>query len=321
MNEPLPVTPGDVEEAAQRLLGVAHRTPVLTSRHVDQQLDAKVFFKCENFQRAGAFKIRGAYNALSKLGAERAQGVVTFSSGNHAQAIALAASIWGVRATIVMPDDAPFTKLAATRGYGAEVILYKRGEGDRDLIASQYIREHGGTLIPPFDHRDVIAGQGTVAAELIDEVGTLDFLFVPIGGGGLISGCSIASAQRAPNCKIIGVEPATGNDAQQTLRTGKLVKIPVPKTIADGAQTQCIGQIVLPIVQAHVDDILTVTDEQLQYQMRFFAERMKIIVEPTGCLAAAAATSRQMDLKGSRVGVVVTGGNVDLSQFCRYLAG
>jgi threonine dehydratase len=321
MNGPtLPVTYADIEAAGDRLAGHAHRTPVLTSRQFDARAGAKVFFKCENFQRVGAFKFRGAYTALAALTPEaRRHGVVTFSSGNHAQAVALAGKLLGIRATIVMPDDAPALKLSATRGYGAEVILYRKGVEDREVIASRYVRENGATLIPPYDHRDVIAGQGTLAKELFEDVGTLDALFVCVGGGGVISGCAIAAARLAPQCRVYGVEPEAGNDAQQSLRSGKIVHIDVPDTIADGAQTQHVGQLTFPIMRRHVTDMLTVNDDQLRAQMRFFAERMKMLVEPTGCLAAAAVMNRIVDVKGLRVGVVVTGGNVDLAQFCRYV--
>ena len=311
----------NVAAAAEAIRGVATRTPVLTSRHVDERVGAQVFFKCENFQRAGAFKFRGAYHALSRLSpAQRRSGVVAFSSGNHAQAVALAARLLDMAATIVMPSDAPPAKLAATRGYGAEVILYDRLQGDREAIARGLIAERGGTLIAPFDNADVIAGQGTVAKELIEEVGPLDLLFVCVGGGGLISGCALAAAQLSPQCKLIGVEPEAGNDAQQSLRSGHIVRIPVPQTIADGAQTPALGQLTFPIMQRLVTDIVTVSDAQLRAQMRRFALRMKIIVEPTGCLAAAAVMEQLVPLRGKRVGVVVSGGNADPAMLCASLS-
>jgi threonine dehydratase len=307
----------DIEAAAQAIAGVAHRTPVMSSRHVDEGLGAQVFFKCENFQRVGAFKFRGAYNALSRFDADqRRRGAIAFSSGNHAQAVAHAAQLLGMPAVIVMPQDAPATKLAATRGYGAEVILYDRATGDREAIARDLVATRGGTLIPPFDHADVIAGQGTVAKELFEEVGELDYLFVCVGGGGLLAGCALAAAQLAPACRVIGVEPDAGNDAQQSLRSGRIVRIPVPETIADGAQTTAVGALTFPIMQRLVSDIVTVSDAQLRAQMRFFATRMKIVVEPTGCLAAAAALNGSLPLRGRRVGVVVSGGNVELSMLC-----
>ena len=307
----------DIEAAAQAIAGIAHRTPVMSSRQVNEGLGAQVYFKCENFQRVGAFKFRGAYNALSRFdAAQRRRGAIAFSSGNHAQAVAHAAQLLGMPAVIVMPQDAPATKLAATRGYGAEVILYDRATGDREAIARDLVATRGGTLIPPFDHADVIAGQGTVARELFEEVGELDYLFVCVGGGGLIAGCALAAAQLAPACRVIGVEPEAGNDAQQSLRSGRIVRIPVPQTIADGAQTTAVGELTFPIMQRLVSDIVTVSDEQLRAQMRFFATRMKIVVEPTGCLAAAAALNGSLPLRGRRVGVVVSGGNVELSMLC-----
>lgn len=311
----------DVVAAAAAIRGVASRTPVLTSRYVDESVGASVYFKCENFQRVGAFKFRGAYNALSRLSdSQRRSGVVAFSSGNHAQAVALAARLLGMPATIVMPIDAPPAKLAATRGYGAEVILYDRVNEDREALAQHLVAERGGTLIAPFDNAHVIAGQGTVAKELIEEVGALDYLFVCVGGGGLISGCALAAAELSPGCKVIGVEPEAGNDAQQSLRSGRIVRIAVPQTIADGAQTPALGKLTFPIMQRLVSDIVTVSDEQLLAQMRLFATRMKIIVEPTGCLAAAAVTNRLVPMQGKRVGVVVSGGNADPSIICASLA-
>lgn len=316
----LPVNYDDITNAAKRLEGIAHRTPVLTSRQADEAANAKLFFKCENFQRVGAFKFRGAYNAISSLSnAQKEKGVVAFSSGNHAQAMALASSLLNVSATIVMPSDAPAIKLAATRAYAANVVLYDRAREKRELIAAELVNQHGLTLIPPYDHCDVIAGQGTAAKELIEEVGPLDYLLVPVGGGGLISGSAIAAAHLSPDCSVIGVEPEAGNDAQQSFRKKEIVSIDLPNTIADGAQTQFIGKLVLPILLAHVKDIITVSDKQLCKQMRFFAERMKIIVEPTGCLAAASALNRLIDFKGARVGIIVSGGNVDMNLFCEYM--
>lgn len=316
-----PVSYADLVSAAQRLQGYAHHTPVLTSRQADEIAGASLFFKCENFQRAGAFKFRGAFNAIGRLGEiERQKGVVAFSSGNHAQAVALAAHMLGLSATVVMPSDAPAIKLAATGSYGAEVVLYDRNLEDREAIASRLVHQRGMVLIPPYDHRDVIAGQGTAAKELIEEVGALDYLFVCVGGGGLVSGSAIAAAHLSPGCVIIGVEPEAGNDAQRSFQSGQIVTIPVPETIADGARTQSIGQLAFPIMQAHVKEIVTVTDDQLRKQMRFFAERMKIIVEPTGCLAAAAVFNHIPDVTGARVGVIVSGGNVDPELFSQTIA-
>jgi threonine dehydratase len=316
------ISHADVEAAAQRLAGVARRTPVMTSRTADERSGATLFFKCENFQRMGAFKFRGAYNALVQFSAEqRRAGVIAFSSGNHAQAIALSARLLGMPATIVMPRDAPQIKITATRGYGAEVVLYDRYTEDREEIGRRLAAERGMTLIPPFDHPHVMAGQGTAALELIEDAGTLDVLLVCLGGGGLLSGCAVAARHRLPDCRVIGVEPEAGNDVQQSLRRGELVHIDVPQTIADGAQTQQAGRLTFPVIQALVADVVTVTDAQLVATMRFFAERMKIVVEPTGCLAAAAALEGALDVRGKRVGIIVSGGNVDLGRYAKLLSG
>ena len=311
----------DVVAAAGRLAGIAHHTPVLTSRTINAELGAEMFFKCENLQRMGAFKFRGAYNALAHVdAAQRKAGVLAFSSGNHAQGIALAARELGMPATIVMPQDAPASKVAATQGYGATVVFYDRYTEDREQITRDLAERNGLTVIPPYDHADVLAGQGTAAKELFEEVGPLDAFFVCLGGGGLLSGSALATRALSPNTKLYGVEPAAGNDGQQSFRSGSIVHIDTPKTIADGAQTQNLGNITFPIIQRDVDDILTVTDEQLVDSMRFFAERMKLIVEPTGCLGFAAARAMRDELKGQRVGVLISGGNVDLARFCALLA-
>ena len=310
----------DVVAAAARLEGHAHRTPVMRSKTIDRELDAQIFFKCENLQRMGAFKFRGAFNALSKFDErQRRAGVVTFSSGNHAQAIALSASLLGIAATIVMPNDAPAAKVAATRGYGGTVIEYDRYTEDREQIGRALAEERGMTLIPPYDHPDVIAGQGTAAKELFDEVGTLDTLLVCLGGGGLLAGSALATRALSPQCKLYGVEPEAGNDGQQSLRAGAIVHIETPKTIADGAQTQHLGNYTFAIIRRDVDDILTASDAQLIDAMRFFATRMKLIVEPTGCLGLAAARAIKSQLQGQRVGVIISGGNVDLERFCALL--
>lgn len=310
----------DIEAARERLRGVAHRTPVLTSRSADARTGARLFFKCENLQRTGAFKFRGAYNALAQFSPEqRARGVVAFSSGNHAQAIALAAQLLGIPATIVMPQDAPPIKIEATRGYGAEVVFYDRYREDREAIGRALAAERGLTLIPPFDHPHVMAGQGTAAAELIEDVGALDALVVCVGGGGLISGCAVAAKHLAPECRVIGVEPEAGNDVQLSLAAGRIVHIDVPATIADGAQTQHAGQLTFPVIQALVAEIVTVPDAALVRAMRFFAERMKLVVEPTGALAAAAVFER-LSLAGRRVGVIVSGGNVDCARYAQLLS-
>ena len=311
----------DVAAAAQRLAGVAHRTPVMTSRTADALCGGTLFFKCENLQRMGAFKFRGAYNALAQFTPEqRRAGVIAFSSGNHAQAIALSARLLGMPAAIVMPKDAPQMKIDATRGYGAEVLLYDRYTENREALGAKIAEERGMTLIPPYDHPHVMAGQGTAALELIDEVGALDLLFVCVGGGGLISGCATAAKHRLPDCAVVGVEPEAGNDVQQSLERGEIVHIDVPRTIADGAQTQHAGRYTFPVIQALVDKVVTVTDDQLVKTMRFFGERMKIVVEPTGCLGAAAALDNVVDVRGKRVGVILSGGNIDLRRYAELVA-
>lgn len=310
----------DVVAAANRLAGHAHRTPVLRSRVADALLGAEVAFKCESFQRSGAFKFRGAFNALSRFTtAQRRAGVVAFSSGNHAQAIALSAQLLGMPATIVMPHDTPAIKLAATRGYGAEVVIYDRFTEDREAIGRALASERGQTLIPPFDHPDVIAGQGTAAKELIDEAGPLDYLFVPMGGGGLVSGSALAARALAPHCKVYGVEPEAGNDGQRSFRSGAIVHIATPRTIADGAQTQHLGQLTFAIIRRELADVLTASDAHLIEAMQFFAERMKLVVEPTGCLGFAAARHAGLPLRGKRVGIVISGGNIGLPRYGELL--
>jgi threo-3-hydroxy-L-aspartate ammonia-lyase len=310
----------DVAAAARRLDGVAHRTPVVTSSTADANTGAQLFFKCENLQRMGAFKFRGAYNALAQFtDAQRRSGVLAFSSGNHAQAIALAARLLGMPAAIVMPNDAPQIKIDATRGYGAQVVLYDRYTENREALAARLAEERGMTLIPPYDHPHVMAGQGTAALELIDEAGPLDLVLMPVGGGGLISGCATGVRARLPDCAVIGVEPAAGNDVQQSLARGEIVHIDVPRTIADGAQTQHAGRYTFPVIQALVEQVVTATDAQLVAAMRFFGERMKLIVEPTGCLGAAAAFEGAVDVRGKRVGVILSGGNIDLARYAALL--
>ena len=311
----------DVVAAARRIEGHAHRTPVLTSRTVDENLEAHVFFKCENLQRMGAFKFRGAFNALSKFSpAQRRAGVVAFSSGNHAQAIALSARLLGIPATIVMPHDAPAAKVAATKGYGGQVVVYDRFKEDREQIGRDLADKNGLTLIPPYDHPDVLAGQGTAAKELFEQAGELDALFVPLGGGGLLSGCALATKAMSPECRIYGVEPEAGNDGQRSFRSGSIVHISTPNTIADGAQTQHLGNVTFPIIQRDVADVLTASDAELVECMSFLASRMKLIVEPTGCLGLAAAKQMKPALRGKRVGIVLSGGNVDLSRFASLVA-
>jgi len=321
MNQQSLPTYADVVAASERIAGVAHRTPVMTSRTANSELGAEVFFKCENLQRMGAFKFRGAYNALAKFDdQQRCAGVVAFSSGNHAQGIALSAQLSGIPATIIMPHDAPPSKIAATRGYGADVVLYDRYTQDREQIGRDLAQQRGMTLIPPYDHFDVIAGQGTAAKELFEEVGQLDALFVCLGGGGLLSGSALSTRALSPATKLYGVEPEAGNDGQQSFRSGSIVHIDTPKTIADGAQTQHLGNLTFPIIRRDVDDILTVSDEQLRAEMRFFAARMKLVVEPTGCLGLAAARAMKEQLQGQRVGVIISGGNVDVARYAELLA-
>lgn len=319
MTTPLP-TYDDVALAARVLEGVAHRTPVFSSRTLNTRLDAQIFFKCENFQRVGAFKFRGGYNALTNLTpGQRKAGVVAFSSGNHAQAVALAAKLHRVKATIVMPQDAPAAKKAATLAYGARVVEYDRYTQDREQITLDLMSREGLSLVPPFNHPDVIAGQGTTAKELFDEVGRLDQLYVCLGGGGLLSGCLLAAQGLSPDCAVYGVEPEQGNDGQRSLHEGQIVHIPTPHSIADGALSTALGTITFPIVQRYVHDILTVSDAQLIDAMRFFSERMKMVVEPTGCLGAAAVFGRAVPMQGQRIGVIISGGNVDLQAYAGFL--
>ncbi len=319
-DDTLPVVYPDVVAAAARLAGHANRTPVMTSRSVDERVGAQVFFKCENFQRMGAFKFRGAFNALSLLPeAQKQKGVVAFSSGNHAQAVALAGRLLGVPATIVMPDDAPAVKVAATRSYGAEILLYARAKSDREAIARGIAETRGVALIPPYDNAHIIAGQGTAAKELIEEVGPLDYLLVCCGGGGLLSGSAVAASALAPQCKTIGVEPEAGNDATLSFRTGKLHTVSNPVTVADGARTSSLGELTFPLIMHHVHDMLTVNDEELIRSMLYLWERMKIVIEPTGALAAAALLEGKLEAPGARIGVIISGGNVDLKAIARYL--
>jgi threonine dehydratase len=309
------ITIADIVDAHKRLTGVAHKTPVLTSRTIDRLVNSQVFFKCENFQRAGAFKFRGAYNALSQLSeSQKRRGVLTFSSGNHAGAIAISGQLLNIPTTIVMPDDAPSVKLAATRGYGAEVLLYKRAQMTREDLAQQLIKERQLTFIHPYDRPHVIAGQGTAAKELIEEVGELDLLLVCCGGGGLLSGCAIATKALSPRCKVIGVEPERADDATRSFHTKTLHTVHNPDTIADGARTPSLGKITFPIVLHYVDDMVTVSEEAIRRTMFFLWERMKIVVEPTGVLAAAALLSGVVKAPDARVGVIISGGNVNLQQ-------
>jgi threonine dehydratase len=309
----------DVLSAADCIGGIAHRTPVATSRLLNEACGAELFLKCENLQRVGAFKFRGAYNAVSRLSEdERRRGVITHSSGNHAQALALVCRLLGVKATIVMPQDAPAMKLAATRDYGAEIVVYDPTKETREAISGRLAAEHGYTLVPPYDHPHIVAGQGTAALELFQEVGELDYLFVPCGGAGLLSGCAIAAKALSPGCKVIGVEPAAGDDATQSFKTGVLHTVHNPQTIADGARTPYLGKITFPLVQQYVDDMMTVSDEDLVRTMYFVWTRMKLVAEPTGVLGLAAAYHHRYPVAGKRVGVVISGGNVDVSQAAEW---
>ena len=304
----------DVQSAAALLAGIAHRTPVLRSDTLDQRVNAQVLLKCENFQRMGAFKFRGAYNAMARLSeAQKQRGVLTHSSGNHAQAIALSGRLLDVRTTIVMPQDAPAVKLAATRGYGGNIVLYDRTQTTREQISAELLATHGYSFIPPFDHEHVIAGQGTAGLELLEEAADLDVLVVCLGGGGLLSGCAIAAKALRPNCMVIGVEPQAGNDGMQSLHAGKLIQFNNPDTIADGART-ALCERTLKLIQKHADDIVCVTDQELLATMFFLWERLKIVVEPTGALAVAASLHNKIEVKGKRVGAIISGGNVDLKQ-------
>ena len=306
------VTFDDIAGAHERIRAHAHRTPVLTSATIDALTGAKVLFKCENLQRMGAFKFRGAFNALSQLGPEqRKRGVLAFSSGNHAQAVALAGRILSIKTVIVMPEDAPKVKLDATRGYGGEVVVYRKGE-NREEVSARLVEERSLTLIPPFDHPHIIAGQGTAAKELIEDAGVLDALLVPCGGGGLLSGCAVAARRMLPDCRVVGVEPAAGDDATRSFKERRLVQIEVPDTIADGARTTSLGKLTLPLVLNNVSDMVTVTDKELLRSMFFLWERMKIVVEPTGALAFSALHHEKFQGKGLRLGVILSGGNVDL---------
>ncbi|MGI0493485.1 threo-3-hydroxy-L-aspartate ammonia-lyase [Alkalinema pantanalense CENA528] len=317
----LPLTYADLCAAADRLTGVTHRTPVLTSQQVNRRTGATVFFKCENFQQTGSFKFRGAYNALASLDpAQRQAGVIAYSSGNHGQALALAGQLLKTPVTIVMPSDAPAVKQAATRDYGADVILYDRATQSRETVTQELAETHGLTLIPPFDYVPTIAGQGTAAQELIQEVGTLDFLLVCVGGGGLISGCAIATKHLLPHCQVIGVEPKLADDATRSFQTGQLQRIERTNTIADGARTPSLGQLTFPIVLELVDDMVTVSDAAIARSMIYLWERLKIVVEPTGALAATALLEGVISQPGARIGVIVSGGNLDVQQVPKYLA-
>jgi len=315
----LSVSYTDVTMAASRLARIAHKTPVLTSKTVNQQTNSQVFFKCENFQRTGSFKFRGAYNAMAQLSvAQKQRGVLTFSSGNHAQAIALSGQLLSIPTTIVMPDDAPTVKQMATRDYGAKVILYNHQHTKREELAQKLASDRGLTLIPPYDHAHIIAGQGTAAKELIEEVGELDLLLVCCGGGGLLSGSAIASNALLPNCRVIGVEPAQADDATRSFHTKTLQTIEQANTIADGARTPYLGNITFPLILQHVHDMVTVSEDAIRRTLLFMWERLKIVVEPTGAVAAAALLEGIITASDARIGIIVSGGNVDLRQVDKF---
>ena len=318
----LPVVYADIEAAAQRLQGQANQTPVFTSRTVDERTQSQVFFKCENFQRTGSFKFRGAFNAMTQLSpTQKQQGVLAYSSGNHAQAIALCGKLLGIPTTIIMPSDSPTVKQAATKEYGAEIILYDRATADREVLTSQLAAKKGYTIIPPFDAPAVIAGQGTATKELIEEVGSLDYLLVCCGGGGLLSGSAIAAHSLSPNCKVIGVEPTAGDDAARSFHTKTLQTVTNPNTIADGARTPSLGSITFPLIMHYVHDMVTVTDEALLKTIKFFWERMKLLIEPKGALGAAALLEHVIYEPNKRIGVIVSGGNVDINQMSSLIKG
>lgn len=314
------VTYAQIEAAAQQLQGQANQTPVLTSRTVNERTQSQVFFKCENFQRTGSFKFRGAFNAMSQLTPEQKQrGVLAYSSGNHAQAIALCGKLLGIPSTIIMPSDSPAVKQAATQGYGAEIILYDRATADREILTSKLAAEKGYTIIPPFNHPAVIAGQGTATKELIEAVGPLDYLLVCCGGGGLLAGSAIAAHTLAPDCKVIGVEPATGDDATRSFHTKILQTSTHPNTIADGARTPSLGSLTFPLILSYVYDMVSVSDESLVKTLKFLWERMKLLIEPTGALAAAALLEGKVYHPKSRIGILISGGNVDIGQISRMI--
>ncbi|HTZ55646.1 MAG TPA: threo-3-hydroxy-L-aspartate ammonia-lyase [Candidatus Acidoferrum sp.] len=316
-----PLSFNDVVEAADRIRGVAHHTPTMTSATFNERTGAQLFFKCENLQRMGAFKFRGAYNRLAQLSErERSGGVVAYSSGNHAQGVALAAQLLGIPATIVMPRDAPESKLAATRGYGAEIVLYERSEENRAAIAQRLAQERGATIVPPYDDERIAAGAGTTALELLHDAGPLDVIVTPVGGGGLLAGCCIAAHGIDADIEIWGVEPQAGNDVQQSFARGERVLIDVPKTIADGLQTQSPGEVTFPIIKEHVAGVATVTDDELVEAMRLLFERMKLVVEPSGAAAFAAVLNERVPIRGKRVGIVLSGGNVDAARYASLLA-
>lgn len=319
---PPPITIDDVRDAAARLEGVAHRTPVLRSRTLDALAGAEVHVKCENFQRVGAFKFRGAYNAASRLTpGQLARGIATYSSGNHAQAVALAAKELGTTAVIVMPEDAPPSKRAATQGYGAEIVTYDRYTGDREAIAEALAAERGLTLIPPYEHPHVMAGQGTAALELLEETGELDLLLAPVGGGGLIAGSATVAKGLYPGIRVTGVEPEAGDDTKRSLEAGRRISIPVPHTIADGQALPTPGELTFSVNRRLVDGIVLVSDDEIRAAMRFAFERLKIVVEPSGATVLAALLTGRTGPPPRRIGVIVSGGNIGTARFAELCGG
>ncbi|MFC8868932.1 threo-3-hydroxy-L-aspartate ammonia-lyase [Streptomyces sp. NPDC057148] len=315
-----PVTFADVRDAAARLDGIANRTPVLTSRTLDALVDAEVFVKCENFQRVGAFKFRGAYNAASRLSAgQLAKGIAAYSSGNHAQAVALAARELGTTAVILMPEDAPRSKREATAGYGAEIVTYDRYTQDRTALGEALAEERGLALVPPYDHPHVIAGQGTAALELLEETGALDALVVPVGGGGLVAGSATAAKALHPGIRVVGVEPEAGDDTKRSLESGERVTVPVPRTIADGQALPTPGEITFSVNRRLVDAIALVSDDEIVAAMRFAFERLKIVLEPSGATALAALMAGRLEPRPRRIGLIASGGNVDAGRFAELV--
>jgi threonine dehydratase len=318
----MPVTLDDVRDAAEQIKGVAHRTPVLTSRTLDGLVGAQVFLKCENLQRVGAFKFRGAYNAISRLSPEqRAKGIAAYSSGNHAQAVALAARELGTTAVILMPADTPASKAAAVAGYGAEVVTYDRYTEDREVIGRKLADDRGLALIPPYEHPHVIAGQGTAALELLEEVGELDAVVVPVGGGGLIAGSATAAKGLQPGIRVVGVEPAAGDDTKRSLAAGERVSIPVPRTIADGQAAATPGELTFSVNRRLVDEVVLVSDDEIRAAMRFAFDRMKVVMEPSGATGVAALLAGRLSPVPARIGVIVSGGNVDWLRFTEIVGG
>jgi threonine dehydratase len=316
----MPVSFADIESAAERISGIANVTPVMTSSTFNERFGCDAHFKCESFQKAGAFKFRGAYNALSRLtDEERARGVLTFSSGNHGQALALAGKLLGSHVTVVMPTDAPALKRAATEGYGAEIIAYDRDETTREALGRKIADEKGLTIIPPYDHPHIVAGQGTTAAEFIEQAGPFEVMLAPCGGGGLLSGVSIATKTLNPNCRVIGVEPETADDAVQSFEQGRIISVHNPDTVADGARTPSLSPLTYECITRHVDQMVRVPDSAILEAMRFCWDRMKLVVEPTGALAMSAIWDGKIDVQDKRVGVIISGGNVDIAAASRLL--